>query len=191
MIQINLLPEEFRVKEKKGVSLPALKIVVGVSSIFILLTVIFYVDFILSTFKLRRLEAKWKEIQPQSRVLEQLRSEVEGDLKKEYDFMKSFVTTERPLANILVWASEFLPPTAWLTEVNLQHSKEAETLLIKGLCLPSKEKSSIEYIEDYLNHLKGKMPDAAITLTTNQQKMSDVEITQFIANFDWGGARKP
>lgn len=187
MIEINLLPEEFRIKENASakVDIPALKLAIGAGVLLVLLTAYFYVDFLLSAGKLKKLEARWREVQPQALVLNRLQSEVEGVLKTERDFLKLFVTNERPLTHTLTWLSEFLPETAWLTEVKMQHNAEASNLVVKGLCLPTKEKSSIEHIEDYLHQLKQRMQDAKLSLTTTRQIKDEIEVTQFVAVFDW------
>lgn len=186
MIQINLLPEEFRVVEKKGSQIPYATLGLLAAALFAILTAFFYLDFVLVSGKLRKMEGNWKEIQPEFMALNQLKSEVDGSLKEEKEFMEKFVTTQRPLTYLWMWTSEFLPGTAWLIEIDLTREEGVSHFLIKGLCLPSKERSSIEQIEQYLQLLKEKMPDADLSLTTTRQKTEGVELTQFIANFSWG-----
>ena len=188
MITINLLPQEFRTHEKKSFKIPALKWVAGAGVLFSILTLYFYFDFLGSRGRLKHLEDEWKVIQPQSVQLKKLEQEVSTELKPERDFLTQFVTAERPLTAFMIWLSEFLPETAWLNEVSMERKGEGGLLLVKGLALPSKTQSSIEQIEIYLHHLKEKMPDANLSLTTSRQKLQNVEVTQFIANFEWKAA---
>ncbi len=186
MITINLLPEEFRVREKIHINIPWLPAVIGAAGIFLLLTGFFYVDYWLSKAKLSRVNKEWEVIQPQSQRLQQLEQEVETKLKPENVFLNSFVTAEKPLTNMLLWVSEYASATMWLVEFKMERVGEGGKLYVKGLTLPSKEKSSIEFIESYLHELKKQMPDADLSLTTSRQKIKEVELTQFIATFEWG-----
>jgi len=192
MIKINLLPEEFREKEQKSSrEIPILKIGIGAAALLAILTIWFYIDFLLSSSRLRELETKWKAVQPEALVLSQLKQEVEAVLKSERDFLAAHVANEEPLTHKLMWLSEFLPEMAWLSEIKLQNDLEGHTLMVKGLCLPSREKTSIQNIEDYLHQIKGKMPEVKLSLTTSRQIVEDTELTQFIALFDLGKDMKP
>lgn len=190
MIQINLLPEELREKKKNVERVPLTKIGIGVGVFMTLLTIGFYIDFLFSSVKCRTLEQTWEKAQPESGGLTQLQSEVEGILKQEKEFMERFVTTPRPLTHILMWVNEFLPERAWLVEFKLEREEEGGNILVKGLALSSKTQSSIEQIEAYLQKLKEKMPETQLSLTTIRQTFEGVELTQFIANFDWGKKKK-
>ena len=189
MITINLLPEEFRAKKKVTHEIPVLKYFFIGGAIFILLTLVFFVDFLMVSAKLGRLNGHWKKIQPQYQTLTQLQSEVEGPLKQEKDFMVSSVATLRPLVYILQWCSEFLPDTAWLTEMKMERKTDGDNFLLRGLALSSKQSSSIESIQNYLHQLKEKMPEANLSLTTTRQTLEGADVTEFIANFHWGGQK--
>lgn len=186
MITINLLPEEFRTKEKTSSKYPAAQIGIGVGVVLALLTVFFYFDFISANHSLKKLQKESAAILPQSQKLKQLEQEVEKTLKPENVFLNRFVTADKPLTHLLSWTSEFLSSSAWLTELKLTREGEGGKLFLKGLTLPTKEKSSIELIEDYVHQLKGKMPDADLSLTTSRQKVKTVQVTEFVANFVWG-----
>ena len=190
MITINLLPEEMLASKTKGHKIPVRKVGAGAGILFAVLTVCFYVDFLVASVRLRKLESQWNTLQPQSLGLKKLQGEVEGELKSERDFLKGSVTAEKPLTHLLLWVSEFLPESAWLTELQLDRAGEGGEFLVKGLCLPSKGRSSIEQIETYLHQLKGKMPDAVLSLTTTRQKIEGAELTQFTAHFGWGKKNK-
>ena len=185
MITINLLPEEFRIRKKVESNLPTLKIAIAAGAVFMIATVFFYFDYLAAGRELGRIEKEWTIMQPQSEALKTLEQEVEGTIKPERDFLNRFVTTQKPLTYLLMWASELLPETTWLLEVKVEQAEGKETLFIKGLTLPSKEKSSIEYIEGFLHALKEKIPEATLSLTTTRQTIEHTELTQFIANFEW------
>ena len=190
MITINLLPEEFRpqIKSEKKVSYVRLAAVFG--ALFALLTVYLYADLLVANGQLKKVQAEWSKIQPQSVELKQLENDVEKVQRPEKVFLESFVTAQRPLTFFMVWVSEFLPEGIWLTEFQMERKQDGGHLFIKGLALPSKEKSSIESIELYLNQMKMKIPDANLSLTTTRQMVEGRELTQFAANFDWGGKPK-
>lgn len=186
MITINLLPEELRIKEKvQQKEIPILKIALGAGIFFILLSILFYFDYLGAKAKLKKTNAQWVIVQPQSAVLNSLQSEVETVLKTEKDFLHRFVAAEMPLTHVLQWISDYLPERAWLTGVRLENNSDKHNLVIRGLCLPSKETSSIEFIEIYLHQLKEKMPKTKLSLTTARQIKDGMELTQFTAIFEW------
>ncbi len=187
MISINLLPEEFRIKKKKasGDQKPYLKLAVGGAILFMIMTGYFYIDFLIASSRMKKLESDWLAVQPKAAELTALQAEVDNTLRPEKNFLAEFVATGNPLTYILQWCSEFLPLSGWLTEVRLDRRGEGGEVLVKGYCLGTKEKSSIEQIETYLHELKTKMPYAQLSLTTTRQQYEGVELTQFIANFVW------
>lgn len=185
MITINLLPEEFRIKEKTKSKYPVVQIAIGAGVLFALLTVAFYIDFLIANVSLGKLRKESADILPLSQQLKQLEQEVEQTLKPENTFLNRFVTADKPLTQLLMWTSEVLPSSAWLTEFKLTREGEGGKLFIKGLTLATKEKSSIEQIESYLHQMKEKMPDVNLSLTTSRQRIKDTEVTEFIANYDW------
>lgn len=191
MIKINLLPEEFRIQETRRDYGQYIKIAVAAFVFFILLTIFFYVDFILSSARLGKVEKKWSELQPQFNELNLLQKEVDGAMKQEREFMQQFVTTERPLTTVLEWTSELLPQTAWLIEIKVTQEKGVVNFLLKGLCLPAKGKTSIEQIDQYLQDLKKKMPDVRLSLQTTRNQIGEIEMTQFTSNFQWGKVAQP
>jgi Tfp pilus assembly protein PilN len=188
MIELNLLPIELRRKIKKQGEIPWMQIVIGVVCIVVLTTVWAYIDYLSQKKTLNELEKRWTSIQPQYQELTALQKSVEGPLKQEKDFMVQFVTSEKPLTNLISWGSEFLPEGVWLTELHLQRAGEVANVTIRGLALPAHKQSSIEQIELFLQKMREKMPDSNLSLTTTRQMMDDFELTQFTAVFVWGKA---
>lgn len=190
MIRVNLLPEEFRVVKKDPQHLRYLAYGVLGIGLFLLITAGLFVDFLIVSNKNAQIEREWKNIQPQFDELNKLRSEVEGNLRKEKDFVEQFITSDRPLTHLLTWASELLPETCWLQEMQLTRKKNGGDFLLKGLAFPSKENTSIAQIENYLQGIKEKMPDVKLSLMTTRQQMEGTDLTQFTANYRWGEGGK-
>ena len=107
MITINLLPQEFRVQPKSESQVPYLKIALACGGLFLGLTLYFYADFFMANGQLKKVQAEWAKVQPQSVELKKLEEDVEKTLKPEKAFLESFVTAQRPLTLFIQWASEF------------------------------------------------------------------------------------
>ena len=189
MILVNLLPEEFRIQKSRIPDLPKVKVAIAVGVFLVLVTAYLYVDYLMATSRLKKIEAEWRKISPQAAVLQQLQAEVEGTLKQEKEFMEHFATSPRPLTSIMTWVSDFLPENSWLTEMKMEQDGKGGHLMLKGLSLPSKGKSTIEMIESYLHQLKEKMPETNLSLTTTRETTEQIELTQFTAVFDFGGEK--
>ncbi|MDP3921385.1 MAG: hypothetical protein Q8R76_11330 [Candidatus Omnitrophota bacterium] len=186
MITINLLPEELRVvKTRTKEPVPWLKLAIGLGVLFVILTTYFFFGYLSARGKLKEASASWKVVEPQAVVLNDLEAEVEKVLSKEKQFLETTVTTERPLTNMLEWASQYLPSSAWLTQVKRRNDAEGNSIVITGLCLSTKEKTSIEQIEDYLHNLKTEIADAKLSLTTSRQIQYSVQVTHFVAVFEF------
>lgn len=189
MITINLLPPEFKVVEKKGGNAPGRKFLFLGGGLFALLTGFFYFDYLGTTLKLTGLEKEWKQLEPQSVAVRTLKAKIEKTVRPEADFLRTRVAVDKPLTHLLSWIQELLPDTFWLIELKMERSADKVKILLKGLALPSKEKSSIELIENYMQALKAKLGNAALNLTTTRQKMNDTNLTLFTASFEWSENR--
>lgn len=185
MLTINLLPEELRVKKKTTVNLPYMKFVILGGVIFFFVTVSFYFDYLSSAREFQEVERTWKTLQPQSQKLKALETEVETTIKPERNFLNRYVVTGKPMTGFLISLSQLLPDPAWLTEVRMEQKEGNQLLFVKGIVLPSKTSSGIEAVETYVHELQQKVPEAKLSLTTTRQKIGQLEVTQFIANFEW------
>jgi Tfp pilus assembly protein PilN len=190
MIEINLLPEEFRSARKSGKQPPYVLLAGVVAGIFVLVSSVLYFDFLKQKSELRQITGQWEMSQPEYKILQQLQADLDGPVRSEREFMMRFVTTQRPLYVTLMWLSECLPNNAWLTDLRLERGLDGEALYIRGQVIPSGKKTSIEQIEAYLQALKIKMPDARITLSTSRQEIDKVDVTQFVTQFMWGNMGK-
>lgn len=185
MLAINLLPEELRIQKKSSVQLPYLKYAIIGGVVFMLVTVSFYFDYLSAVREFNEVEKTWKTIQPQSQQLKALETEVETVIKPERNFLSRHVVTGRPMTGFMISLSELLPDTSWLTEVKMEQKDGNQSLFVKGVVLPSKNSTGIEAVEKYVHELQLKVPEAKLSLTTTRQKIADLEVTQFIANFEW------
>ncbi len=185
MLSINLLPRELRVKKKTAVTVPYMKFIIIAAAIFFFVTVSFYFDYLSSARELTEVERTWKTLQPQSLQLKSLEKDVETVIKPERNFLNRHVVTGKPMTGFLISLSQLLPETAWLTEVRMEQKEGDQSLFVKGIVLPSKMTSGIEAVEVYVHELQRMVPDAKLSLTTTRQKISQLEVTQFIANFEW------
>lgn len=191
MITINLLPPEFKVTEKKAGKIPGMKFLILGAVLFVLLTSFFYFDFLGSALKLTGMEKEWKQLEPQSVAVRALKDKIDKTVKPETDFLRTRVAVDKPLTHVLTWIHELLPETSWLIELRMDRSADRVIILLKGLVLPGKEKSSIELIENYMQALKARLGNAALNLTTTRQRMNDTNLTLFTANFEWSESSAP
>lgn len=185
MITINLLPEEFRVKEKAKLKIPGLPIILIFSGFFLIMTGILYLDYLHSNIRYAELQKEWGIIQPKSNQVKRVKDEIEKTIKAEEMFFNTSITTDKPITQVLSGLSENLPETAWLIELRVDRAADKVRIFLKGLVLPSEEKSSIELIENYLRQFKEEIGGAAMNLTTTRQKMGEANLTLFTANLEW------
>lgn len=189
MIKINLLPPEMRIeaKVKKKISYaPFIRLaIIGL----VLLTGFFFVDFLESKKQFKVVAAQWQELSPQMAELKAMEAEIEGKLKTEKVFLESSVVSEFPVTTTLEYASELLPDRMWLTELKVEKEDISQELVLQGVSLPSDDKTSIQHIQDYLHNIRGKLPDAYMTLTTARQTQDDIEVTTFVSRIEWGGGK--
>ncbi len=189
MIKINLLPTELRMRKKIRLNIPYIPLIVLGVVLFLAITVILYIDFLATKSQYQKVQAEWQRLSPQMGQLRTLQSKVEVELKGEKDFLEKYMLSEAPMTQVLSWVSEFLPERGWLTEVKIQNEGDARQLVLQGIALPVRTKTSIEQIEEYLQKLKSKLPESRLNLTTARQVSDEVEGTSFVATFDWGGKK--
>lgn len=187
MILINLLPPHLRRAKTKGYSLkidPRVLIAGGI--FFVGLTLIFYLQYLLSLRTLKKLQTEWPVVQLKMQKVTQLQSEIEGGSKKEKEFIEGYVLPSFRTTSILSAVSELIPNSIWLIELKLTREGKENSFLLKGLSFATQRNSSIETIEKYLRDLKEKFPpDTRLMLTTSRQQREKAELTLFTAVFKW------
>lgn len=190
MIKINLLPLQLR--KVKGKTPPVQYIVLGIlaSILFFLLTLFFYGGYLKARSAYGVVYAEWKRLSPLMANLKTLENKIEVEMKGERDFLAKNVLNTEPITNFMMWASDYLPSKAWLTEFGIGREGEGMRFTLQGVVFPSATQTGIEQIEEYLQKLKIKLPSSAeLKLVTSKNLEVNGGIT-FVANFEWGIPRK-
>lgn len=187
MILINVLPPEMR---KKGLSRAARggqrRLLRGLGLGFLAITLLFYVQYLLSMGRYGKLQKQWQGLQGDIGRVNALRSELDTGVRQEKEFLETNVFASPPTTQLFQSVSVFLPNSVWLEELKLSRHPKDHTLLLKGLSLPSKETSSIRNIERYLQSIKEGLPgDANVVLMTSRKQDQSFEVTLFTAVFKW------
>jgi Tfp pilus assembly protein PilN len=190
MIKINLLPIECRKANKKASPIPYLPLIILGSVLFLLLTLFFYVDYLSTRTAYVKVRKEWIRLSPLMAQLKSMENKVDVEMKGEKAFLEANVLNTQPITRILMWASEFLPPRCWLTNLEIERQGEGSHLELEGVVFPSNNRTGIEHIEGFLNKLKMQLSTATLTLTTSKTSTKDVEGTSFVAHFEWGMVKK-
>ena len=192
MIKINLLPQELRKSKKSPTRIPYIPLALLGAVLFLLMTCFFYVDYLKARSAYGRVHQDWVRLNPLMGQLKALENKIEIEMRGEKDFLEKNVLNTDSATQILSWTSEFLPDHGWLTEFKYERSGEGCLLTLQGVVLPSRAKTSIEQIEEYLQKLKTRFPlQTTLALTTSKEVKEKVEGTAFTANFEWGVIQKP
>lgn len=190
MIRINLLPVELRNANKKTSPIPYLPLIALAGGLFALLTLFFYIDFLASSYTHGNVKREWLRLNPLMAQLKSLEQRVDGEMRVEKDFLEANVLNTQPVAQLMMWISEFLPLRCWLTNLEIERQGEGCHLGLEGVVFPAGGKTGIEHIEIFLNEIKKRIPGSTLTLTTSKAKDKDGDGTAFVANFDWGAVKK-
>lgn len=187
MIRINLLPAELRRNAGARLS-PSQKrkILLGVGFLFFVFTLVFYVQYQFHLKELKSLQTHWVSLQKDIQRVTAIQSQLESGSKKEKEFLEHSITSPFPITAILNAVSQFLPNSVWLIEIKIARQSPQNSFLLKGLSVPSNQKSSIQDIEKYLRDVKKVFPQQTeVILTTSRQMKDNRELTLFTAVFKW------
>lgn len=187
MLLVNLLPAEFRsqtrIRTGSQVRQNGVKIL-GV--LFVGLTLVLYVQYLLNLRTLKELKGRWPALQQEVQRIGKLRGEIDSGAKHEKEFLETRVSPPLRLTALLIGVSELIPEPVWLVELRMSREEKGNMLLVKGLSLPSKAGPSLHAIEDYVRGLKERLPAATnVILTTSRQRKENLELTLFTAVFKW------
>ena len=187
MIRINLLPPELRKTKTLYLSfVQKRKILVVAGSCFVGLTLILYLQYLLSLRALKGLQDHWVSLQKDIQRVTLFQSQLETGRRKEKEFLERHVTSPLPVTAILNAINQFLPDSIWLIEIKVSRQPQENSFLVKGFSLPLARKSSIQDIEKYLRDVKGIFPPKTeLVLTTSRQTKENRELTLFTAVFKW------
>lgn len=192
MIKINLLPQDLRKGKRNATRIPYIPLVILAGVLFLLMTLFFYGDFLKARSAYKVVQKEWARLNPLMGQLKALENKIEIQMRGEKDFLEKNVLNAESMTQILVWASEFLPPKGWLTELKAEREGEGCRLTLKGVVLPSRAQTGIEQIEEYLRKMKAQLPPQTVfSLTTSKESSEKYEGTAFVANLEWGVPKKP
>lgn len=190
MIKINLLPAELRKAHKKQTPVPYLPLIFLAIALFSLLTLFFYIDYLGTRVAYGKVRKEWDRISPLMAQLKSMESKVDVEMKGEKDFLEGNILNTQPVTQMLMWTSEYIPASCWLTNMKVERQGEENRLQLEGIVIPAHNRTGIEHIEDFLHKLKSKFPTAVLTLTTSKVSTKETVGTSFVANFEWGGTKK-
>lgn len=188
MILVNLLPPDLR-KETAGYAplrrAPFIAKMGGV--LFIVLTVIFYAQYLMDLRGLHLLQKRWGTIQRDVKRIDKIKTEMEGaGSNGEKDFIERYVVSPYSLTRILSSLSELIPDSIWLVEMRALRQPSANTLVLKGVSRALQGQSTVQEIERYLRALRERTPPGTnLVLTTTRQGQERAELTLFTAVFKW------
>lgn len=180
MIEINLLPEELKVKAAKASneSKYYLLIIPVILAIFILLHIVFLLNSTVKMNQLGGLKKKWQELQPQLKVLEGLK--VESGNMSNIQMIQQLALQRINWAQKVYKLSFYLPKGVWFTNMSVT----TKVLSLKGSVL-SLQKEEMVLINKFMVALKKDndfMGDFSnLELSSVQKKeIGGYEITDFM-----------
>lgn len=187
MILINLLPSEFKAQTQKKPALTLDSKAAKIGGAFLVaLTLFFYVKYLMGVGEVKKLRGQWTAIQQEALHADQISVELESGVKSERLFLDQYVVSPFLVTTALNAVSRSLPASIWLVELKMSREARGSSLLVKGVSLPSREKSSVEEVEKYLRDLKAALPaNTELVLTTSRQQKEKRELTLFSAIFNW------
>ena len=195
MIKINLLPQELLKNKANATRIPYVPLALLAVVLFLLMTLFFYGDYLRARSTYKEVHKEWVRLSPLMAQLKALEKQVTVEMKGEKDFLEKNVLNTEPLTQILFWASYFLPPQGWLSELKADREGEGFRLTLRGVVLPSHKQTGIEQIEEYFQKLKTKLPpETLIALTTSKETQGagkKVEGTAFSGQLEWRVTHKP
>lgn len=150
MIEINLIPEELKVKEKK-VSIQSTA-VLFIIPVFVAVLVLLHGYLLLNNMflggQVRLLENRWKALEPDRKKIE--------DLRKEYDLSSQDIKEIQAIVSKrLSWAQKLnllslnLPPGIWFNEIAVSGKD-----FVARCSVVSLQKGELGLINQYINALK-------------------------------------
>ncbi|HNX68759.1 MAG TPA: hypothetical protein PLL75_07305 [Candidatus Omnitrophota bacterium] len=190
MIRINLLPAEFRKTKGSASPVPYLSLAILAGGLFLLLTLFFYADYLKVKSSYAIVYTEWVRVSPEMAQLKKMETKVEAEMKAEKEFLEKNILNTDSMTGVMMEVSEHLPQQGWLTELKLERVPQGVAMNLKGKVLPSRALTGIEQIEQFLQQVKSRMPQAVPTLTTAKGDAKAEGATSFEADFKWGAAKK-
>jgi len=178
MIEINLQPEENKVKLKKEKADSKFKqlllIIPAAVGLLLLVHILLTVALIFKGFKLRTLTNEIKTLEPQKKALEQANKE-QALLSRDAILTQQLLTGRSSFAQKLNSLSLDLPGGVWFEEVSFEDKK----IIIKGSVI-SLQKEEMGLINRFINALKA---DDAFTKNLDTLDLSSAK-KRTVAGYD-------
>ena len=152
MIEINLLPEELKIKKEKAAkAIKSRQVLYFIPLIFIILIIIHIYLLsllIVKNFQLSALNNKWQQLQPQKKKLEDFKGEYQT-LSQDDNAIKQF-TSQR-----IIWSAKLnklslnLPSGTWFREMSVS----GKVLTLRGSVV-ALQKEEMDLINKFIDNLK-------------------------------------
>jgi hypothetical protein len=159
MILINLLPTEFRVREKTKYEIPYKLIAISGFVLFLLLSLYNLFLFVRIREEQRALKGQWEHLARPSAEADMLQRELGMQVVAEIDFYDTFVDPDLEVARVLNLVSDLIPKS--LTLVDLQFVRKAREfkLMLRGISESPSQDSKLIEIQNYVNGLKDQLEE--------------------------------
>ena len=164
MIELNLLPQELRKKEKKQVEMPKIPIIsisIGIIGILILSYILLNLFLANNRNLLIVLTDKWQQMDPQKKKVEKIVLEL-SELEKQAAALKKVAKPDMDWTDLLSGLNKAMIPNVWLSDMKLVTSKEKETkgmpvsLAISGYVVGKQEEQETSIVAKFITSLKAQ-----------------------------------
>ncbi len=191
MIELNLLPKEFRKKKKHSAiipSLPSLPIAAGVLAVFIALNFILGFFDMNSRNSLAVLNEKWDSMRPEREKTEKLTNEI-SSLEKRVAAIRKIAKPDLNWTKLLEGLSQAVIPNIWVSGFELKSakpngsSKDKGFIEIEGYALGKSEQAT-RLVSKFISNLEGikEFSDSFETIelkNINKREFAEEEVMLF------------
>jgi len=191
MIELNLLPKEFRKKKKKHFgkmpNLPFLPLAAGLIAVFISL------NFVLVFFEINRknslneLNEKWDSMRPEREKTEKLTNEI-ASLEKRVAATRKIAEPDLKLVKLLEGLNKAVNPNIWIQKMDLKAAKRSGSgnegfLEIEGYAIGKNEQATM-LVAKFISNLEEvkEFSDFSKTIelkNINKSEFSGEEVMRF------------
>lgn len=178
MIEINLLPEELKIKKEKAAkAIKSRQVLYFIPLIFLVLIIThayLISSLVVKSLQLRALNNKWQQLQPQKKKLEDFKGEYQT-LSQDDNTIKQF-TSQR-----IIWSAKLnklslnLPPGTWFREISVN----GKNFALRGSVV-SLQKEEMDLINKFIDNLK---KDRDYINDFNNLELTSVQ-TKIIGGYD-------
>ena len=188
MIEINLLPEELRIrsaksaqaKEKSGGAKKILYLVPAVIALLLIMHIYFLGIIIFKNFQLAALNYQWLKLEPERKRIENMQKEYSSS-SVEFQTIEQITAQRLNLAQKLKSLSYSLPSGIWFNELSIS---EREGLSLKGSVV-SLAKEEVGLLNKFIDNLKSDKEfyngfDRLELSSVTRRSISNYEVIDFV-----------